>query len=161
LKFCERALQLPLDSPEHCRIRAIVLGEGSFFAARYFVSMLTGTAYDCSDVSTDQFLSALRRFLTGNVSPDSVQFCLDCEGEHHVSMVVLPVLMSRFYESSGILNPHKVTREQRGLIVLLGNPCWTDSQIRDVIGTTDKQMARWSTFKLARRIQNRFHNGER
>jgi hypothetical protein len=57
--------------------------------------------------------------------------------------------------------PHKVAREQRGLILLLENPCWTDAQIRDVIGTTDKQMERWSDFKLGRRMQKRFGNGER
>ena len=161
LKFCERALRLPLDSPEHCRIRDSVFIGGSFLAARYFLTILTGKAYDYPDVPQDQFLDALRRFLIVNVSPNSAQFCLDCEGEGHVSYVVLPVLMSRFYGSSGMMNPHKMTREQRGLILLLENPYWTDSQIRDVIGTTDEQMKRWSDFKLARRMQTRFGNGER
>ncbi|MBN2296665.1 MAG: hypothetical protein JXM70_29825 [Pirellulales bacterium] len=156
MEILKRALSLPVDSSEHRDIRDGLIICGRFMVARYYLSMLTGKAFDYETVTEADYLNALRQFLVKNISPDSVEFCFEAEGEGHVSNVVLPVLMDLFCRRTGIEPLYKLTKQDRALVTLFNNPDWSDLQIRETMKTTDKQMVRWSDFKLARRIQSRY-----
>ena len=54
---------LPYDSPTHQLERDIALMEGGHIAARYVLTVLTGTSFGF-DVSEEEFLEALRAFVS-------------------------------------------------------------------------------------------------
>ena len=48
----------------------------------------------------------------------------------------------------------KLTKEDKGMILLLEHPNWTDEKIRTAVKTTEKQMNHWSWYKRARAVQS-------
>jgi len=154
MNIIRHALCLPIDSPEHHEIRDELWICGEYMVARYYLSILTGKAYDFDLVAESDFFKDLRQFLATNISPKAVEFCFDAAGEGQVSSVVLPVLVYLFHKRAGMKLNQKPTKQDRALVLLLHN--WTDAQIRDELKTTDKQMTRWSVYKLARIIQKRY-----
>jgi hypothetical protein len=63
-------------------------------------------------------------------------------------------MREQFHVATGIPDRRKLTKADRALILLLHHPEWDDVSIVNELNTTAKQLARWTTFQLARREQD-------
>ncbi|MEZ6072695.1 MAG: hypothetical protein R3C10_21140 [Pirellulales bacterium] len=133
-----RALEYPIGSTAHHDISDHLWMCGKFMVARYYLSVLTGTPFDFDDVSQSKFLDALSGFLTKNVSPDAIAFCVDSEGEGMVAIAVLPTLRQLYFEHTGLKREPPRKNEEKALVMLVGTPSLTDAQIQSALKTTTK-----------------------
>jgi hypothetical protein len=145
-------LAKPKDSPEHRLFREQLWLGGASFTCRYYLSILNG--HDYFDATGDEFMTAVQEYVLSYTCPEAIQFCVS---EYHL-MFLEPFLRQQWELAEGNTNPKKLSREERALILLVNNPDWTDKKIREVIGTTVKQMKRWSNFNAARVAQKHYHN---
>lgn len=141
----------PVGGPEHQAFREELWIGGADWACRYYFSML---------IDRDYFLLPLPvlwrdlvQYLAEHASPNAVAFGYRSTPE--ISEFALPFLKEQFQQAFGI--PAKLKKSERGLILLLKHPEWSDEQIRLVLKTTHKQMARWPWYRRARAVQGWYH----
>lgn len=140
-------LDKPVDSPEHRRFRASLWVGGSEHACRYYLSVLVNR--DFFDATDSEFLTAMKDYVVAHACPAASQFCIT---QGHLQFV-LPFLKHLLGDKT-----ERLSNEDRALVLLVQHPDWSDDQIREAVGTTEKAMTRWSTFKYARLAQARFRD---
>ncbi len=145
-------LSKPVDSPEHRQLRAELWLGGPSHACRYYLSLLTGR--DFFDTTDDEFLDGVREYVVSHACSDASQFCVT---QYHLQFV-LPFLKQQFYKLVKSVPVVKPSKEEHALILLVQHPDWIDNQILEAVGTTGKQLERWSTFSAARAAQTHYRN---
>lgn len=141
-------LNEPVDSVKHQRLRAELWLAGPAHACRYYLSLLA--QQDFFDATDDEFLNSLREYIVSYACPEAVQFCVT---QSHLQFV-LPFLKQRCEDHTVRALP----KEEHALILLVQHPDWTNREICEAIGTTEKTMKRWSTFNAARIAQEHYEN---
>jgi hypothetical protein len=145
----ETYLALPPNDPVHAMFRENITRIGDDFACSYYLSVLTGRNYfvlPLEDARRDA-----GHFVIEKTSLASSVFFRDLG---YVLYFAVPFLKRHFNAEHG-LPPEKLNKETQGLLLLLEHPDWSDEQVRQAVHTTQKQMARWSTYNLARIVQRR------
>lgn len=146
-------LSTPVDSPEHRQLRAELWLGGPSHACRYYLSVLTRR--DFFDANDDEFLAGVREYVVAHSCPDASQFCVT---QYHLQFV-LPFLKQQYYElAEDEDDAGNLSNEEYALSLLVQHPDWTDNQIVDAVGTTEKQMKHWPTFVAARAAQTHYRN---
>jgi hypothetical protein len=139
-------LALPKNSPQHQLLREQLWLGGVMHECQYYLSVLLER--DFFACSTEEFLKEVRLYLSQKCGPEAVQFCSGI-GDLNA---VLPFLKQRYQETEGHVS---LSKEERALVLLLQNSSWSDEQIRTAVRTTERQMRRWPSYKIARRTQKR------
>ena len=137
----------PVGGREHQAFRDELWIGGADWACRYYLSMLTARDYFLPPLS--ELWRDLVQYVAEHASPNARAFGYKSTPE--ISEFALPFLKRQFEEAFGI--EARLNKEERGLILLLKHPEWSDERIRDALNTTDKQMARWSWYRRARAVQ--------
>jgi hypothetical protein len=145
-------LALPKDSPQHKELREELWLGGHEHACRYYLSIILG--HDFFVVSGDDFLKAAQEYVVAKTCPEAIQFC--CTRGHF--QFVMPFLKREWEIAEGMSGQRRIGKEERGMILLIEHPDWTDEQIRQAVSTTDKQMKRWGRFNEARAAQKHYKN---
>jgi hypothetical protein len=140
-------LALPKDSPQHKQFRKELWLGGTGPACRYYLSILLGR--DFFAVSSDEFLKAIREYVSAKTCPEAMQFC--CLRSDFA--FVLPFLRREWEIAEGIADQRRLGKEEQGMILLIQHPDSSDEQIRQAVRTTAKQMKRWGNFNYARIAQ--------
>lgn len=145
-------LALPKDSPQHRQLRDELCLGGEEHACRYYLSIVLGR--DFFAVSNDEFLKAVQEYVVAKTCPEAIQFC--CTRGHF--QFVMPFLKRDWENAAGTADQRHIGKEERGMILLIDHPDWTDEQIRVAVKTTDMQMKRWGSFNAARVAQKHYKN---
>ncbi len=145
-------LAKPKDSREHIQLREELWLGGPSHICRYYLSVLTKR--DFFDATNDDFLMAVQEYLVSHSCPEAIQFCVSM---NHL-MFIVPFLRQQWELAEGTQHAKRFSMEEQALIMLVNNPNMKDEKIRETIGTTEKQMKRWSTFKAARVAQIHYQN---
>jgi hypothetical protein len=146
------AFDKPYDSPEHRMLRENAWLVGPEFQCRYLLGMLLGR--NEFRITQDEFLNDLTEYITSRTSPQAAMFCCT---EHHCQFVVA-FLERQFRDKIGSIKITKETKENRAMEVLLKHPDWPDEQIVAEVGATMKSVARWTTYRYARRCQKLYED---
>jgi hypothetical protein len=109
--------------------------------------MLTGRDYFL--LPLDDLWRDLVQYVAEHASPSAIAFGHNSTAE--ISDFALPFLKQQFQSAFGI--DAKLSKQDKGLILLLEHPEWSDEQVRVAVKTTQKQMARWATYRRARAVQ--------
>ena len=137
----------PVGGCEHQAFRDELWIGGADWACCYYLSMLTDRDYFL--LPLPRLWRDLVQYVVEHATPNAIAFGYESTSE--ISEFVLPFLKMRFEQAFGI--GAKLNKAERGLILLLEHPEWTDEQIRVALKTTDKQMTRWSWYRRARAVQ--------
>jgi hypothetical protein len=148
--YFSECLAKPKDSQQHQQLREELWLCGPEYICKYYLSVLT--KHDFFDATDDVFLTAVREYLASHACPEAVQFCVST---YHL-MFLIPFLMQQWELAEGNHGTKQFSMEERALVMLVNNPDWTDETIREAVGTTEKQMKRWSTFRAARAAQKHY-----
>jgi hypothetical protein len=143
-----RYLDEPTDSPEHRQFRASLWLGGYEHECRYYLSVLRKR--DFFDVTASDLLDAVREYVVDHACPAASQFCAT---QAHLQFV-LPFLKHQSGDEG-----KRLSKEEAALALLVQHPEWSDDQICHAVGTTEKAMKRWSTYKYARIAQTHYKNG--
>lgn len=146
-------LKLPVDGPEHVALREQLWIGGADQVSGYYLSMLTGR--NQLSLTLARRWEEIRRFILKNSSPRAISILHE---PLNVATFSLPLLKQKFDAKFG--QTRRVGKEERALVLLLTHPDWSDERIRAELGTTLKQMNRWSLFKYARIVQERYNLAE-
>lgn len=145
-------LDLCADGPEHAELRKRLWTGGQDLVCGYYLSMLTrqnSLALPCIELRNE-----IRQYVIQQSKGVSVPFLAEAG---YVSHFAEPMLKLDFSATFGV--KLDLNKQERGLMLLLSHPDWVDTRIRQAVSTTEKQMARWSTYRLARLIQSRYAAG--
>jgi hypothetical protein len=137
----------PIDGPEHQSLRSELWIVGIFHACRYYLSMLKNIDY--FERSLSELDKDVVEYVALHASPKAIVFAYRPD---EFTDFALPFLKHQFNQAFKI--NEKLTKEEKGMILLLEHPDWTDEQIRIAVKTTEKQMKRWSWFCRARAVQS-------
>ena len=120
---------------------------------RYYLSMLIERDYfvlPLADLWRD-----LTEYVVRHASPKAIAFAPHKQEMTHFAV---PFLREQFNQAFGIEG--RFTKEERGMILLLKHPDWSDEQIRRAVKTTPKQiMNRWTDYRYARILQDWYERG--
>jgi hypothetical protein len=100
--------------------------------------------------TTDEFLESLQKYLRKNVSPES-----ELVANLHDIQFIVSFIKYQCEKAEGIFNEKKLSKEDKGVAILLKNPYWSDERIRELLKTTEKQMRHWTNFNQIRRVFER------
>lgn len=142
-------LKLPVDGPEHVALREQLWIGGDDQVSGYYLSMLTSR--NQLSLTVERRWDEIRRFVLKHTSPRANSILHE---RLNVAMFSLPFLKQKFDEEFG--QTRRVGKEERALVLLLTHPDWSDERIRAELETTQKQMSRWSLYKYARIVQDRY-----
>jgi Transcriptional cell cycle regulator TrcR len=142
--------ELPIEDRRHQQLRDDAWIGGPFFEGRYYLGWFR---------RTNEFRHNHEEFdedIAQTIRDQLPQSSWIAESSYRVEFL-LKWLKHKYRESDeGRRYPiPKQTREERAIVLLLENPELTDDEIRQIIGTTEKTIERWASYKLARRERNR------
>jgi hypothetical protein len=137
----------PVGGPEHQAYRDEAWIGGADCACCHYLTMLTRRDYFLLPLTV--LWRDIVKYAAAHASPSAIAFGYKSTPE--ISEFALPFLKQQFQKAFGI--EVKLTKEEKGLILLLKHPEWSDEQIRVAVKTTEKQMARWGLYRRARAVQ--------
>jgi hypothetical protein len=141
-----RYFNKPVDGREHRLKREELWIGGDCIACMYYLGMMRNKDY--SDLTLEDLDNDIIEFIIQYASPNASVFA---HSKMDIDCIALPFLKQRFHLVFDI--DLKLTKEEKGVILLLKNPDWTDEQIRLALKTTEKQMSHWLRYRRARAIQ--------
>lgn len=150
--YISKHLNCAVDSPEHRSLRidlcqSKLLGDEG--ACRYYLSRLNGVDYFVA--WNDEFLRAIREFAVRQYGDAATRCCYDLGASS-----ILVGLMRRAFELRfGDSPARKKSKEEIAVELLLVHPEWPDERIAQEVGTTTKQLHRFSIYSYARVIERR------
>lgn len=122
---------------------------GADGACRYYLSRLNEVDYFAA--WSDQFAHALSEFAVLHFGPSAARLCQDLGAP----MILVGFLRRTFTSHCTGASVTRISKEERAIELLLRHPDWSDAWIAKEVGTTVKQLARWSDFKYARVLERR------
>ena len=141
-KQIARNLALPEDDPDRIEFETSRWIGGDDVVCMWQLSVQLGR--DCYNVSWDEYKATLVEFCRQRLSEAS---CAAIAREQRFARIYLEDL--RRQAGSTIFGP--LRKSDQAVILLLENPDLNDEQIAELIPTTLKQLARFSTYNYLKR----------